>query len=62
LFRKLFQRAVSADLGAYRTRVFYEKWLKAEEKFGDAESLEMVEVHAKEFLANRKLEQNEEDE
>ncbi|KAI6174615.1 hypothetical protein M3Y97_01010400 [Aphelenchoides bicaudatus] len=58
--RKLFQRAVSADLGAYRTRVFYEKWMKAEEKFGDAESLEMVEEHAKEFLGNRKAEQDEE--
>ncbi|KAI6190815.1 Suf domain-containing protein [Aphelenchoides bicaudatus] len=58
--RKLFQRAVSADLDAYRTRVFYEKWMKAEEKFGDAESLEMVEEHAKEFLGNRKAEQDEE--
>jgi rRNA biogenesis protein RRP5 len=47
-FRKLFQRAVNSNLGVYRTRVFYEKWLNAEEKFGDEESVEMVREHAKE--------------
>ena len=61
-FRKLFQRAIATDLGPYRTRVFYEKWMKMEEKFGDAESLEMVEEHAKEFLDQRRAELDEEEE
>jgi rRNA biogenesis protein RRP5 len=48
MFRKLFQRAVNSNLGDYRTRVFYEKWLNAEEKFGDEESVAIVREHAKE--------------
>jgi hypothetical protein len=36
--------------------------MKMEEKFGDAESLEMVEEHAKEFLDQRRAELDEEEE
>lgn len=58
----MFQRAVSADLGAYRTRIFYEKWIKAEEQYGDEESLEMVKEHASEFLEKRRQEDKEDEE
>jgi hypothetical protein len=37
-------------MGAYRTRIFYEKWLKAEERHGDDETVEMVREHAQELL------------
>lgn len=59
----MFQRAVSADLGAYRTRIFYEKWIKAEEQYGgDEENLEMVKEHASEFLEKRRQEDKEDEE
>ncbi|KAH7691408.1 S1 RNA binding domain containing protein [Aphelenchoides avenae] len=44
--RKVFERAVTCGMNAHKARTLFKKWMDAEEKYGDEETLKMVKRRA----------------